>query len=203
MTSVLEMNTPSQVPVFAKISREEVTMAAHDLRNPLACLVSTLELLESTAEKGVIADLSKVVHRGLRAADRMEVMIGKLLDNAQLQSQSEPQSKSQSHSPAPLNSPMPTQLAAVVENTVEYSLLNAQKKSIAISQTGSNILTGPNILTGTDENLLVEALDNLISNAVKYSKYGSDIICNVGQDSNSVFIQVIDQGLDFGQRGAL
>lgn len=176
MTPALEIATNPPVSIFAKISREEVTMAAHDLRNPLSCLVSTLELLESRAGKNASEGLRKDVRRGLRAAERMDGMIQRLLDNAR------------QPPPPPAANATPNTLRAIVGTAVEFSLLNARKKGIRIHQ------VGPKILTTLDQDLLVEVVDNLVSNAVKFSNYASEIHCKIGQDARSAFIQVTDNG---------
>ena len=163
--------------VSAKFMREEITMAAHDLRNPLACVVSTLELLEAKAKKtGMNNEVSHVVRRGLRAADRMDGMIQRLLENARRQADALNTDKTM------------CSLRSVVEAAIEHNMLNAQSKGISIK------LCGPDILADTDDDLLVEAVDNLVSNAVKYSHFGSKIHCKIGQDARSAFIRITDHG---------
>lgn len=176
MTSRLELNVQPPAPLFATVSRAEITMAAHDLRNPLSCLVLTLELLEARTGETAPDELRKVVQRGLRAADRMYGMIQRLLDNGRPKS-----------ALARINT-TPTDLTSIVGDAIEHSHLNAQKKGIRIH------VSGPCILTDVDDDLLVEAVDNLISNAVKFSHLDGEVSCRIGQDARSAFIQITDHG---------
>ncbi|MBL4756960.1 MAG: HAMP domain-containing histidine kinase, partial [Rhizobiales bacterium] len=167
--------------IAANAMREEITMTAHDLRNPLACLVSTLELLETKAPGSAQNDVTNTVRRGLRAAERMESMILRLLENARQQSGILKAKKSVSS------------LRSVAEAAIELSLPNAQSKAISIT------LSGQDVFVEADEDLLIEAVDNLVSNAVKYSHPETAIFCELGQDANSIFIRIMDQGQGLSQ----
>lgn len=176
MTSRLELTGKPPAAPFANVSHAEITMAAHDLRNPLSCLVLTLELIEARTGETAPDELRKVVQRGLRAADRMYGMIQRLLDNGR------PKSALATTKTAPAD------LTRIVGDAIEHSQLNAQKKGIRIH------VSGPGILTDVDDDLLVEAVDNLISNAVKFSPLNGEVSCRIGQDERSAFIQVTDHG---------
>jgi len=165
----------SKGSITAEFMREEISMAAHDLRNPLACVVSTLELLDAKAEKALKAEICTVVRRGLRAADRMERMIQRLLHNAR-------------YPVAQIIDVAECDLISLVGSAVENNLLAATKKNISIN------LSGAKVGIKTDEHFLIEAIDNLISNAVKYSSPGSAISCKIELDERSILIHIIDQG---------
>lgn len=161
--------------ITTQFMREEISMAAHDLRNPLACVVSTLELLDAKAEKALKAEINTVVRRGLRAADRMERMIQRLLHNA-------------CHPVALIVDLTDCDLISLVDAAIENNFLSASKKSISVN------VSGAEISLKTDEHFLVEAIDNLISNAVKYSDPGSAVSCHVELNEQSVLIHIKDQG---------
>jgi signal transduction histidine kinase/Tfp pilus assembly protein PilF len=60
-------------------------------------------------------------------------------------------------------------------------------------------LTGANVMIETDKNVLSRILDNLISNAIKFSPPEKSILVNVSQDEQFVHIQVCDQGPGFSE----
>jgi signal transduction histidine kinase len=45
-----------------------------------------------------------------------------------------------------------------------------------------------------DADRVRDAIDNLVSNAIKYSPIGGEIDVNVGRDGDSIMVQVKDQG---------
>lgn len=161
--------------ITAEHMREEISMAAHDLRNPLACVVSTLELLDARAESALKPEASNVIRRGLRAADRMERMIQRLLHNANPTSGSGIRVARCS-------------VRSAIGAAIEHNALAGATKSISIQMCGGEIFTE------IDEHLLVEAIDNLISNAIKFSDPGSKISCRMAREGGSVSIQITDQG---------
>lgn len=156
--------------------REDVSMVAHNLRNPLACIVSTLELLETKSEKGIKGDISRELRRGLRAAERMESMLARVLESARQQATKPDVTKAF------------CSLNDILGIAVEQNAPHAQSKAISIQ------VSGADIMLNTDAALLVEAVDNLISNAIKYSPSGTTIRCKIGTDQQSTFLRVIDQG---------
>jgi len=185
MTALLEPISPPNIQCVGasiKSMREEITMAAHDLRNPLACVMSTLELLETNAQTDRKMDFGNAIQRGLRAADRMEGMLQRLMQNAGRLANT------------PRSETAVCDLRSVMEIAVEHNLLAAQKKAITFN------LSGLRILAGSHEELLVQAFDNLVNNAVKYSHYGTEIRCRTGQDARSVFISVTNKGFGLSRK---
>ncbi|MBV1866886.1 MAG: HAMP domain-containing histidine kinase [Marinosulfonomonas sp.] len=157
-------------------------MTAHDLRNPLACIVSTLELLEPKAKNGPKKDIGNAVQRGLRAADRMEDMLQRLMHNTARPAI------------APRADTAVCNLRSVMEVVAENNLLAARKKEITFR------LSGLEIRARSREELLIQAFDNLVNNAVKYSYFGTEIWCRTGQDARSVFISVSNQGTGLSRK---
>ncbi|MGB7122260.1 MAG: ATP-binding protein, partial [Bradyrhizobium sp.] len=49
-------------------------------------------------------------------------------------------------------------------------------------------------IAACDADRIREAIDNLISNAIKYSPVGGKISVQVGQESNKIVIRVVDEG---------
>ncbi|WP_188467138.1 tetratricopeptide repeat protein [Marivirga lumbricoides] len=68
---------------------------------------------------------------------------------------------------------------------------------IANKELGLKIKCDPDLIVSTDKAFLNRILENLISNAIKFSHLGSEIILSAGKDSNSFWISVKDFGLGF------
>ncbi|MBI5822490.1 MAG: hybrid sensor histidine kinase/response regulator [Chloroflexi bacterium] len=85
----------------------------------------------------------------------------------------------------------PTSIASVVSKAVETVQTHATRKDIEIVPSIAEPLKPVN----GDEGTLVETLVNLLNNAVKFSRSGSQIHLNVEEDENDVLISVIDSGI--------
>ncbi len=156
---------------------EFATITAHDLRNSLTCIISVLEILARKPQDDNLRNRERILDRGLRAADRVEGMLQRLIDIAR-----------GGKDPMAFEA---CQLKDLVAAAVELSLDNAQKKRISIS------ISGHAGLVNCNEMLLVEAIDNLIGNAVKYSRCGTHICCEIRRVKSSVLIHIRDQGQGF------
>lgn len=85
----------------------------------------------------------------------------------------------------------PTFIQEIIYKGIESVQTHATRKNIGIN---SSISQDPILVQG-DEGTLVEALVNILSNAVKYSRMDSQIDIEVTQDSNNIVISVADNGV--------
>ncbi len=167
---------------------ELLGMVAHDLRNPLAVIVSRAELIGSvlggdatggSAGAGAGPQVQKSAHAIGQAAERMERMIGDLLASARDDAMS-----------IKLNCIL-VDLAEPVRVAIGLSVAAAQDKQICIEE--KICATGPMLI---DEDRLIEALDNLLSNAIKYTHKGGLITVTTSRDEATGFasVSIADQG---------
>jgi signal transduction histidine kinase len=140
-----------------------VAMAAHDLKNPLFSISGYTELLlESLAEgrpltaaDGESRDMLESI---LRTATHMSALIHDLLQAEALQA-----GKVALH-------PECCDLNRLVLDLIELNQPHARKKQITLRYTPA----GPCVIV-VDRRSLLEAFDNLINNAVKYSPPGATV----------------------------
>ncbi|UCF51722.1 MAG: HAMP domain-containing histidine kinase, partial [Bradyrhizobium sp.] len=83
----------------------------------------------------------------------------------------------------------PVDVAALVKEVAEANQPLAFNKQQAISVTAP-----PNVVTMCDTDRIREAIDNLISNAVKYSPIGGKITVAVTHDAGDTIVRVSDEG---------
>lgn len=156
---------------------------AHDLRNPLAVILSRSELIAGVLEKqGIDGDLAKTINNSsgiiAETVERMDRLIVSCLDRAscdaallKLDVQDLP-------------------LDRACDLAIALNARTAAKKSISL------VYTPPTGLSVRgDEDRLVEALDNLISNAIKYSHPGQSVFIDARKVAECTEITVRDQGL--------
>jgi len=83
----------------------------------------------------------------------------------------------------------PVDIAALVTEVADANLPLAINKQQMLSVSAS-----PNFVTMCDADRIREAIDNLVSNAIKYSPIGGKIVVKVGHEDNDTVIRITDQG---------
>ncbi len=85
----------------------------------------------------------------------------------------------------------PISVVPLISKAIESVQTHAMRKDIEISSS----VKEPIDLVRGDEGTLVESLVNIIGNAVKYSRVGSQIIVKVEEKEDTILISVIDNGV--------
>lgn len=158
-------------------------MMAHDLRNPLAVILGRSEIVEGLLEKhDCDAELKEKVLKSCESiattVERMDRLIASCLTQA-------------SDDAAGLKLDIQQlPLARACDLAVALNSRAAGNKSISIHYTPPGDMTA----TG-DEDRLVEVLDNLISNAIKYSHRGQSVFVVARKLAKATEISIRDEGL--------
>ncbi len=157
---------------------EFLGIAAHDLRNPLSKIQFIAEKMSYKADsftpdliKEASADIAHTV------AGMME-LVSNLLDVNAIE---------QGHLRTELN---PIEIEHIVEHIVRDYDARAAKKKITLHYTHDPAL--PLVLA--DEVAIVQILDNLISNAVKYSPFNKSVTVRLLTETDAVRLEVEDAG---------
>lgn len=154
---------------------EFLGIAAHDLRSPLTVVMGCSEMLAlDNLPKEKAQRLAGAI---TREADRMRRLISDLLDLNAIEE------GRMNLSSAPLD------VTRVIAMLVENYTPRAQGKQILLEARGE-----PAAKAMADEKALVQALDNLVSNALKFTKPGGRVVIEAGSDRVSVWIRVTDTG---------
>ena len=83
----------------------------------------------------------------------------------------------------------PVDVAALVSEVTDSNLPSAINKQQTIS-----VSAPPNFVTMCDADRIREAIDNLVSNAIKYSPIGGKITVGVSHESGNTVIRITDEG---------
>ncbi len=150
-------------------------MAVHDLRNPLVSIQGFSELmLEDDLTSGEKKNFLTIIHG---ASEQMLALINELLDVSVIES-------------GQLNLTFePSDLKAVVEERVRLNEIAAEAKRMTIKTDLARVASAR-----FDPKHIAQVIDNLISNAVKYSPPGADIQLSLIQDGEWLKVAVQDQG---------
>jgi two-component system, sensor histidine kinase and response regulator len=156
---------------------EFMGIVAHDLRSPLGTINGFAELLldDATMARPDVEDSARRIRD---TATRMAEMVQNLLDANRIE-RGEMELKL-----------APTDLGALVASVVEAQ----RPRALAKSQTlRLESLTGP-VPAVIDPSVTVQVIENLVSNAVKYSPPGKNILVRVKQGADCVCVEVQDEG---------
>lgn len=153
-------------------------MAAHDLRNPLYAIQMYSEFLMSEASSQLSQEHCQFVEIIHSSSQFMLKLVNDLLDVAKIES-------------GKLELDVaPADLVALVEKNVSMNNLLSSRKSITVlAQTNGNIPA-----VSLDSAKVEQTLNNLISNAVKFSNPGSCVYVELSSTETEVVISVRDEG---------
>jgi signal transduction histidine kinase len=165
---------------------EFMGIVAHDLRNPLSAIKGFSEIMaedlralrqrDAPDPEAFLKELQEFSQRIGVATARMIEMVQNLLDTNRIE-----------RGQMKLNL-APTELAALVSSVVE-----TQRGRAAAKQQMVDLQSEP-VQALVDPGIMVQVLENLISNAVKYSPPGKNIFVRLKRDVGAVRIEVRDQG---------
>jgi len=153
-----------------------IGITAHDLRNPVISIRGFSELLLKDS-KDLTEEQREFLHIIHSTSRNMLAMINDLLDISRIESGKLKISQKQGS------------LNKLIIERIRLLSLQATKKHITIHKELSNT---PEILF--DPQRLGQAVDNLISNAIKFAPIGSSVYLNLQQDENTVKFSVSDEG---------
>lgn len=151
---------------------------SHEFKTPIASIQMGLQLLENT-QIGALNDEQKHLVTGIREdANRLLNITGELLNITQLESGS-----MQLHI-------KPSSVKNIVENAVDANKSSAEQKQIqikVIDEVGDSMVLA-------DSNKTIWVLNNLLSNAIRYSYENSEILLRVNHEDGGVKFAVEDFG---------
>lgn len=155
-------------------------MAAHDLRNPLTLIQNYAHfLIDDHEEENIFSeDQFQLVKQIKESSEYMVQIIEDMLDISALESGKITLEKER------------TSLLQLIEQTISLNKLSSSKKNIAI------FFKEPadNIVKEVDAHKFQQVLDNILSNAIKYSFPESKITIGIEQKGDQVIITVKDEG---------
>jgi two-component system sensor histidine kinase/response regulator len=153
-------------------------MCAHDLRNPLSSIRGLAELMDEDALGPLTGEQKEVVRTIHGASQSMLQLVNELLDVATIEAGHLKLEKA------------PTRIADIVERSVHLSKIEAAKKSTKVEMVHGE--SDP--VVEVDVNKIRQVVDNLISNAVKYSPKGSIVTVLIHSNQEVAGFAVRDNG---------
>jgi len=154
-----------------------LAIVSHELRTPLTSIVSFSELIKGEAD-GLTPEGVKFLDIIERNADRLHRLVGDLLMLDRLEAGALPLDLA------------PVSVADLAAEAVRSAAPAAAKQGIAIE-----VSTGEGPIVAADHRRLMQVLDNLIANAVKFSHRNQRVLVTAGYAGDEWRIDVTDAGI--------
>ena len=159
-----------------RLKDEFVALISHDLRTPLTSIMGYLEL--TLGDEDLKDDQRRYLEIVDRNADRLLRLVNDLLFVARLEA-----GQLELH-------PSDLDLAAIVRQSVIEAEPRASAKKIALTCSAGDVPA-----VRADKGRMFQLLDNLVSNAIKFTPEGGDIEVSVARVNGSVQLEVADTGI--------
>lgn len=153
-------------------------IAAHDLRNPLTSIRGLSEFLMEESTGPLNEDQSAMIQSMHSATHVMLDLLNELLDISVIES-GEMRLES-----------VPCNLVDIVADAVALSAIQATKKDMRFDFRRGDVTQALML----DTRKFRQVIDNMLSNAIKFSPRGSTITVEVGEKDGHQFVSVQDQG---------
>ncbi len=180
-----------QLEELNREKNEFLGIAAHDLKNPLSSITMSASIVLSYRDKITEEQLQDRLENIMSTSKRMMEIIKNLLDVNAIES-------------GQFNFTVePVNLAEITGNIVEDYRERAEAKNIRLQY--SQETADAKLMVMGDKSALMEALENLVSNAVKYSPKGKNVFIRLktkagtmkqdtGEISSFLRVEVADEG---------
>jgi two-component system phosphate regulon sensor histidine kinase PhoR len=179
---VVVMHDVTELRRLESLRQEFVANVSHELKTPL----SSIKAYAETLLDGAIHDPEHnlvFVGRIQEQADRLQQLIMDVISLARIES------GQQAFEVADVS------LEEAVKNSLSRHRAAAESKQITLSTSAQN---GP-IHVRADEEALMQILDNLVDNAIKYTTSGGTVMVKCLRDGQSAILEVTDTGIGISE----
>ncbi len=158
------------------VRRDFVANISHELKTPIGAVSLLAEALQAASKDP--EQVKKFAKRLTKESDRLSRITEEIIELSRLQAEDA------------LNTPQVVEVDAVVAAAVDQNRVAAESRRITVASGGTEGLK-----VYGDKELLIVALQNLISNAIIYSPKDSRVGVGVSSEGGQVEIAVTDQGI--------
>ena len=175
--SEVEADVLIQLQTIDRVRTDLVSTVSHELRTPLASIKGYLELLQDDLHDHMTPQQSSMMGAIRRNLDRLNELIANLLALSRAEETE--------------LSVQPVDLRGVATEVGTDIRLTAAGRDISIRTLHS---VAPVVVLG-DRSQLIRAVQNLVTNAVKFSRPGGTVELRVTQEGEHAVLEVADEGI--------
>ncbi|MBV6621762.1 MAG: PAS domain S-box protein [Rivularia sp. (in: Bacteria)] len=161
-----------------------ISMASHEFRTPLSTILSSSELLENYHHKWDDQKKLKHFNRINKAVQHMNSLLNDVLFIGKIEADKVD------------SKPQELDLVEFSNQLIEDVQINQKTNLLDKADIKLNLVTNYESLIGYfDEKLLAHIFNNLISNAIKYSRSGSTITLTLDVRNSQILFEIQDEGI--------
>ena len=166
-----------------RVRDDILRIVSHDLRNPLSIIVLTTSMLRNAPEF-VTEDTRRLLHIIKRGTDRMNILIRNLVEIGKLEAGQDMTLDMTEFTPD-----------SVIRDACELAKLDSEQKKILLSSESIE----PRLPLEADRERLLQVLNNLIDNAIKFTPQGGAVTVRSESNRSEVRFSVSDTGIGIGE----
>ena len=159
-----------------RMKSEFVSIASHEMRTPLTAIHGTLELLNAGRLGELFPAGEKIAKIALRNSDRLVHLLENLLDLERMESSKDRLEKQLCDS------------AELIQQAIDTLQSQAQQQQIVLQNDARSLELW------ADCDRIVQALINLIGNAIKFSAPNSKVWITCQQEAENILFAIKDRG---------
>lgn len=159
-----------------QLKQDFTDMISHDLRSPLISMSSSLTAIEKGLTGEIPTDANIAITKCGKNINRLLALVDDLLDFQKLKAGKMELALE------------PTSIQSIIHDAVELVIETAKNKDVKL------ILPEGETILNVDRNKLIQTCVNLISNAVKFSESGGEVIVDLFEEDDFYSLCVSDCG---------
>lgn len=159
-----------------EVRRDFVANVSHELKTPVGAIRLLSDAMQDAADDPEA--VKRFADRMYTESERLGKLVQQIIELSRLQADD------------PLDAPVAVHLDDVIQTAVDTSKIDAEAKNIQVLVGGT-----PDLQVFGNEQQVLAAVSNLVSNAVSYSESDSTVLVTTRVDQGSVDISVVDQGI--------
>ncbi len=172
-----------QLKRLDKIKNDFISMAAHELKTPLASIYGYIDYILSVYPNKVDAEMKQDLEIVQRNVRRLKKYINQLLDVMKIE-----ESKMKLHKNL-------MNFSELIKNCVNELSYLIKQKNLTLNLNLENDLE-PKI----DQERIFQVCSNLISNSIKFTPKGGEIWINTYKDNNQIIFEIQDNGIGLNKK---
>ncbi len=171
--------TNLKLKAMYEVQREFTSTVSHELRTPLASIKTAIDLVVMKTLGDINKEQAEVLRRAKKNVDRLKRLIDDILDLTKMES-----GKLQMNF-------MLNDINRSIKEVVEAQKDVAQSRGLYLRTQLDNHISP----TAFDSDRIIQVVNNLVSNAIKFTKRGGIVIkTSKHEEENCILVSVIDTG---------
>lgn len=163
-----------------EVQKEFTSTVSHELRTPLASIKTAVDILRSGTPGEMTSDQKNILEKADRNVSRLKNLINDVLDLSKIES-----------GMTDLNFEKHN-INDVIEEVVDLQEAVAQQKGLDLKAELDDTIP----LLYLDRNRIIQVLNNLVNNAIKFTKEGGVVVLSAHRkEQNHIVVSVKDTGI--------